>query len=205
MSFYKYNTANLTNLLFILLFFLFFNGSCAIIDKIKKKKEKTKDPISESVKKQKRKQNGMNYTDKELKNLEKIHKKYSLNDKQKALRKRQFGGYNHDDELIEYVKQSNGYSPIGIVKKDDKKQETKKPVIAKKNRGGIFDKFTLMRSYRKDYLREKKLEKFKKERIINMQAPNTRARMKEREKKLKKREKYRKRKKRIEYLKNLFR
>jgi len=202
MSFYNYNTAKLTNLLFTLLFFLFFNGSCSIINKIKNKKTKNDNPIAEIVEKKKRKEKGVNYTDKELKKLERIQKKYSLSEKQKSLRKRQPRSYNPNDELIEYVKQSNGYSPVAIKKKKDDAVPT--PVKAKKNRGGLIDNFILMRSYRKDYLRKKKLEKFKIDRLLNMQTPKTRERMKERQKKIKKREKYRKRKKRRNYIKSLF-
>jgi len=210
MSFYYYNTTKLAKILLILSFFTFFGESCSVINKIKEKRatkneiEEAGDPISESVRKEKQKQNllGIKLTKKDYKKLERIYKKYSLSDKEKELRKRQ-GGFNEssENEIIIHEKQKNGYRPTTIVKRDEKLN--KEPKQNKKRRR-LINKFLLGKSYRKDYLRKKKLEEFKKEKILSMQSPKTRARMKENEKKRKQKEKYIKRKKRKRYIKNLF-
>ena len=235
MSFYYNNTTNLVKLLLILSFLAFFNHSCSVFDKLKNKRasknnveltdttklvkstkkkwwkrkkkntEEIGDPITESIKNemQKQEQIGIKLTDKDYRKLGRIYKKYSLSDKEKDLRKRESGGYNSSkDEVIEHNRQSSGYIPKTIVKKEKKTSEP--PKTSKKKRK-LIERFLLSRSYRKDYLRNEKLEEFRKERILSIQSPTARARMEEREKQLKKREKYNKRKKRREYIKNLFR
>ncbi len=198
MGLYNYNTANLGNLLLVLLFILFFNESCAIIDKIKVKRETKDDPISALVKQKQRQQDGVNFTEKELKKIERINKKYSLSDKQKAYRKQLPGGYKVENDLIRQTQRNNGYAAI------IKKNKTKPISIKRRKKIGLGGKFVLMRSYRKDYLREKKLNELKRKKLLSIQFPKTRERMEKRQKELKRREKERKINIRRKKFKNLF-
>ncbi len=56
----------------------------------------------------------------------------------------------------------------------------------------IIQRFKIARTYRKEYLRKKKLQKFWKKKIYTMQPPDAKKRMKEHEKKIKRRDRHRK-------------
>ncbi|MBN1250634.1 MAG: hypothetical protein JXR51_11560 [Bacteroidales bacterium] len=68
----------------------------------------------------------------------------------------------------------------------------------------LIEKFKIRKSYRKDYLRNKKYENFKKKKIQSLQSKETMDRMKQRDKELKRREKLNKRKEKLRFLKKLF-
>jgi len=70
---------------------------------------------------------------------------------------------------------------------------------------GLFQRFKLAKTYRKEYLRHKKLQKFWKKRIYSMQPPDARERMKAHEKKVKRRDRRRRWEMRKKRLLNLFR
>jgi len=68
----------------------------------------------------------------------------------------------------------------------------------------LMDKFRLGKANRKDYLRAKKMEKFRKKKVLSKQNEATRKRMKENEKKNKKKYKKIKRKQKRKSFFNLF-
>lgn len=70
---------------------------------------------------------------------------------------------------------------------------------------GLIDKFRLGKANRKDYLRAKKLEKFRRKKVLSKQNEATRKRMKENEKNANKRYKKTKRKQKRKSFFNLFR
>jgi hypothetical protein len=70
---------------------------------------------------------------------------------------------------------------------------------------GFFDNFRIGRSNRKDYVRNKKVEKFNRKVILNRQSEATRKRMLENEKRIKKRDKRLKREQRRKRFFSLFR
>ena len=68
----------------------------------------------------------------------------------------------------------------------------------------VMEQFKLARSYRKQYMHTKKIEKFRKEKIESMQTPRALQRMRESEKRTKARYKKRKRDARRKKFLNLF-
>jgi len=70
---------------------------------------------------------------------------------------------------------------------------------------GLMDKFRLGRANRKDYIRVKKLEKFRKKKVMSKQSPEARKRMKENHKRTKMAYKKNKRKQKRKSFFNLFR
>jgi hypothetical protein len=86
--------------------------------------------------------------------------------------------------------------------------EKEKDVRIKREKGdklGIFDKYRIGRSNRKDYMRKKKTEEFNQKLILNRQNEATRKRMIENQKRIKKRDKAIKRKQKRKKFFNLFR
>ncbi len=69
---------------------------------------------------------------------------------------------------------------------------------------GLFQRLKIAKTYRKEYKRKKKLEKFWKKKIYSMQPPDAKARMKEHEKRIKKRDRRRRWQMRKKRFLNLF-
>lgn len=74
----------------------------------------------------------------------------------------------------------------GITQDDIKLRQSNPDTI------NLFQRFKIAKTYRKDYVRKKKLQKFWKKKIYAMQPPDAKKRMKEHEKKIKKRDRRRK-------------
>ncbi len=74
----------------------------------------------------------------------------------------------------------------GITQDDIKLRQSNPDTI------NLFQRFKIARTYRKDYVRKKKLQKFWKKKIYAMQPPDAKKRMKEHEKRTKKRDRHRK-------------
>ncbi len=74
----------------------------------------------------------------------------------------------------------------GITQDDIKLRQSNPDTI------NLFQRFKIARTYRKDYVRKKKLQKFWKKKIYAMQPPDAKKRMKEHEKRIKQRDRHRK-------------
>ncbi|MFN8255425.1 MAG: hypothetical protein U0W24_07030 [Bacteroidales bacterium] len=96
------------------------------------------DPISQELKKQEKQEYlGAKFSEEEAYELDRINKKYEINEKEIQARSKQKSG----------------------------------------QKIGLGDKYHILRANRKDYMREKKFNKFKEKKVLNKQSEKTKERM----------------------------
>lgn len=134
----------------------------------------------------------------EKKKLEKSYKK-----EQKYNEKKGLSNDESDPIRASFMHQNPDYEGMNLTKSDMKtlnrinkkyglSSEEKELRESNQDTLNLIHRFKIAKSYRKEYVGKKKLQKFWKNKIYAMQAPYVRERMKEHEKKIKKRDRHRK-------------
>jgi hypothetical protein len=95
----------------------------------------------------------------------------------------EYEGMNLNENDIRTLSRIN--KKYGTTPEDIKLRESNQDTL------NIIQRFKVAKTYRKEYLRKKKLQKFWKKKIYAMQPPDAKKRMKEHEKKIKRRDRHR--------------
>jgi hypothetical protein len=100
------------------------------------------------------------------------------------MKNQEYEGMNLNENDIRTLSRIN--KKYGITQEDLKLRESNQDTL------NILQRFKIARTYRKEYLRKRKLQKFWKNKIYSMQPPDAKKRMKEHEKRIKQRDRHRK-------------